>query len=78
MQSNADWREKDREQYVKKYNDEAENERKQYEKDFDKNFINRNMKHAQAQIDSLETRIKSNVNNIQRTGQSMSQNFAKR
>ena len=78
MLSNANWREKDREHNVKKYNDEVEKERKTFEKDFDRDFINRSMKHAQAQIGSLESRIKSNVNNIQRSGQSMNQNFAKR
>jgi hypothetical protein len=78
MLSNADWREKDREQNVKKYNDEVQQEQKTFEKDFDRDFINRNIKHAQAQIGSLESRIKSNVNNIQRSGQSMNQNFAKR
>jgi hypothetical protein len=78
MLLNANWREKDREQNVKRYNDEEEKERKTFEKDFDRDFINRNLKNAQAQIGSLESRIKSNVNNIQRSGQSMNQNFAKR
>jgi hypothetical protein len=75
---NADWREKDREKTVKKHRESAEKEKANHEKDFDKDFLNRHLKKAQDQVGSVESRIKSNLNNIQRSGRTMDSNFAKR
>lgn len=78
MLSNADWRDKERKQNVRRY--EAE-ERRQEEKDrakkYDKDFVTKQFKQA-ASHETVEKRIKSNRNNIQRSGGSMNDNFAKR
>lgn len=78
MMKNADWREKDREQTVKKHREAEEKEKQNHQKDFDKDFLNRHMKKAQDQVNSVGSRIRSNVNNIQRSGRTMDSNFAKR
>lgn len=78
MMQNADWREKDREKTVKKHRELEEKEILSHVKDFDKNFLDRHLKKAQEQTKSLEKRIKSNLNNIQRSGRTMDSNFAKR
>lgn len=78
MMKNADWREKDREKIVKRHRESEEKEKMKHEKEFDKGFLNRHMKKAQDQIGSVESRIRSNLNNIQRTGRTMDSNFAKR
>lgn len=78
MMKNADWREKDREMIVKRHRDSEEKEKLNHEKQFDKSFLNRHMKKAQDQLGSVESRIKSNLNNIQRSGRTMDSNFAKR
>lgn len=78
MMKNADWREKDREQIVKRHRESEEREKTNHEKEFDASFLNRHMKKAQDQIGSVESRIKSNLNNIQRSGRTMDSNFAKR
>ena len=78
MMKNADWREKDREKIVKRHRESEEREKMKHEKEFDKDFLNRHMKKAQDQIGSVESRIRSNLNNIQRTGRTMDANFAKR
>lgn len=78
MVKNADWREKDREKTVKKHRESAEREKQDHEKDFDKDFLNRHLKKAQDQVGSVESRIRSNLNNIQRSGRTMDSNFVKR
>lgn len=78
MMQNANWREKDREKTVKKYREMEEEEKTKHEKEFDKDFLNRHMKKAQDQLGSVATRIKSNLNNIQRTSRTMDSNFARR
>lgn len=78
MMKNADWREKDREKTVRKQRESEEKEKSKHEKEFDKSFLNRHLKKAQDQVGSVESRIKSNLNNIQRTGRAMDSNFAKR
>lgn len=75
MMANASWREKDREKTVKKYRDDEENENSQHHKEFDKEFMNRNLRHAQQNSGSLEKRIKSNLNNIQRSERTMDSKF---
>lgn len=78
MLDNANWRDKERKKNVRRYEDE---ERKQDEKDrvkkYDKDFINQQFKHA-ANNETVEKRIKSNRNNIQRSGGAMNDHFAKR
>uniref|UniRef100_A0A1Q3F1B1 Putative pre-mrna-splicing factor cwc25 n=1 Tax=Culex tarsalis TaxID=7177 RepID=A0A1Q3F1B1_CULTA len=78
MMSNAEWRDRERKQNVKRYDDE---ERKLEERDgqkrYDKEFIMKQFKHA-ANNETVEKRIKSNRNNIQRSGGSMNDNFARR
>lgn len=76
MMENAAWREKDRERAVKKYREEDEKEKN--EKEFDRHFVNRQLKSAQNQTTSIESRIKSNLNNIQRSRRDMDSHFAKR
>lgn len=76
MMENADWREKDRQKAVKRYRDEDDKEKSS--KEFDKDFINRQLKSAQNQTTSIESRIKSNLNKIQRSKHNMDSNFAKR
>lgn len=78
MMENADWREKDREKTVKKHREAEEQEKVSHQKDFDKDFLNRHMKKAQDQVGSVESRIRSNLNNIQRSGRTMDSHFAKR
>ena len=78
MMKNADWREKDREKTVKKHRALEEEEKSKHQKDFDKDFLNKHMKKAQDQLDSVATRIKSNLNNIQRTSRTMDSNFVRR
>jgi hypothetical protein len=78
MMDNAAWREKDRKQHVKKYYEKEEMEKIEHEKEFDKDFMSRNIKHAQNNVQSLESRIRSNLNNIQRNDRSMNDNFARK
>lgn len=78
MMKNADWREKDREKTVKKHRALEEEEKSKHQKDFDKDFLNKHMKKAQDQVQSVATRIKSNLNNIQRTSRTMDSNFVRR
>lgn len=78
MAKNAAWREKDRAVRVRKQRESAEKEDTDHSKKFDKDFMTKQMRTAQEKTGSLETRIKSNINNIQRSGMSMNTNFAKR
>lgn len=47
MIQNASWREKDREQTVKKHREKEELEKVSHQKEFDKDFLNRHIKKAQ-------------------------------
>lgn len=79
MMQNASWREKDREETVKKYRKSQREEENVQRTEFDdKHFLNRHLKKAHEQVVSIETRIKSNLNNIQRSKGTMDLNFAKR
>ncbi|CAO1353167.1 unnamed protein product [Diamesa tonsa] len=78
MVNNADWREKDRSKTVKKYRENEELEKNQHEKTFDKDFLNKHMKKAHNETASVESRIKANLNNIQRSSRTMDTNFARR
>lgn len=78
MLKNAEWREKDREQKIKRYNDEEKREAdKNASKEFDHNFLNKQLRKA-AENETVESRIKSNLNNIQRSSRAMDTNFARR
>lgn len=78
MMQNASWREKDRETVVKRHRESEEREKTKHQQSFDKDFLNRHMKKAQDQVGSVESRIRSNLNNIQRSGRTMDSNFVKR
>lgn len=78
MMQNASWREKDRERVVKRHRESEEKEKTKHQESFDKDFLNRHMKKAQDQVGSVESRIRSNLNNIQRSGRTMDSNFVKR
>ncbi len=78
MMQNADWREKDRSEAVKNSRAGDEKEADNHAKEFDKNFLNDHLRKAQANMDSVESRIKSKMNNIQRSSRTMSTNFARR
>lgn len=76
MMKNAEWRDTDRRKKVEKYREEYE--REDVPKDFDQNFINKAMHRAMETQTSMESRLKSNINNIQRSGRAMESNFARR
>lgn len=76
MIANATWRDKEREQNVKKYREEEKKEidnRKVYNQD----FLRKQLAVA-ADIGTVASRIKANINNIQRSGGAMDINFARR
>lgn len=76
MIANAAWRDKEREKNVKQYS-EAEMKELNNTKNYDSDFIRKHLA-ATAEIGTVASRIKSNINNIQRSGRSMNTNFAKR
>lgn len=79
MMANADWRDKERTRSVQKYREGYEKEEKQYKtSEFDKEFINTQLRKAISTQNSVESRIRSNVNNIQRTSAAMNANFARK
>ncbi|XP_068976338.1 pre-mRNA-splicing factor CWC25 homolog isoform X1 [Bombus flavifrons] len=75
MIANATWRDEERERNVKKYRIEEKKEidsRKVYNQD----FVTKQLA-AAAEISTVASRIKANINNIQRSGRAMDTNFAK-
>ncbi|EDW87428.1 pre-mRNA-splicing factor CWC25 homolog [Drosophila yakuba] len=79
MMDNATWREADRTQVVRKHREAyAREEAQNRERDFDKEFINKEVKKAIANHSSIGDRIRANLNNIQRTASSMDSNFARK
>ncbi|XP_055837710.1 pre-mRNA-splicing factor CWC25 homolog [Episyrphus balteatus] len=79
MMDNAAWRDKERTRYVQNYREGYEKEEEQnIARGFDKEFINTQLRKAISTQNSVESRIKSNVNNIQRTSAAMNANFAKK
>ncbi|KAH8352493.1 hypothetical protein KR084_004502, partial [Drosophila pseudotakahashii] len=79
MMDNATWREADRTQVVRKHREAyAREEAQNRERDFDKEFINKEVKKAIANHNSIGDRIRANLNNIQRTASSMDSNFARK
>lgn len=79
MEQNANWRETEREINVKRSRDDARRESEQEKNtQFDRDYINKQMQKALSNHSSVEDRIKSKLNNIQRTGQSMNQSFIRK
>lgn len=79
MQKNAEWH--DTEQHIsRKRNEERARRDTEQEKhlEFDRNYIHKEMHKALTNQDSVEARLKSNKNNIQRMSSSMSSHFAKK
>ncbi|XP_076176652.1 uncharacterized protein LOC143151434 [Ptiloglossa arizonensis] len=76
MIANATWRDKEREKNVKKYSEE---EKKEIDsgKDYNQDFVRKHLA-AAAEVGTIASRIKANINNIQRSGRAMDTNFAKR
>ncbi|XP_034475000.1 pre-mRNA-splicing factor CWC25 homolog [Drosophila innubila] len=79
MMENATWREADRTKVVQKHREEyAREEAQNQSRDFDKQFINKEVKKAIDNQTSIGNRIRSNLNNIQRTSAAMDANFARK
>lgn len=76
MMDNAKWREKEREKNVARYKAQDEKERKK-NKGYDEDFLRKQLSSVASQ-GTVESRIKSNLNNIQRSGRDMDKNFARR
>ncbi|CAK9829750.1 Pre-mRNA-splicing factor CWC25 homolog [Anthophora retusa] len=76
MIANATWRDKERERNVKKYR-EQEKEEIDSGKVYNQDFVRKQLA-AAAEVGTVASRIKSNINNIQRSGRAMDMNFAKR
>lgn len=76
MMENATWRNKERERNVKQYHEQEKKELSN-EKIYNKDFIRKQLV-AAAEVSTVASRIKSNINNIQRSGRAMDTNFAKR
>ncbi|XP_054745248.1 pre-mRNA-splicing factor CWC25 homolog [Anastrepha obliqua] len=79
MMENASWREEDRVKSVQKHRESNAREEEKYKsQEFDKEFINKEVKKAIAIQSSVGSRIRSNLNNIQRTSAAMNSNFTKK
>ncbi|XP_054015288.1 pre-mRNA-splicing factor CWC25 homolog [Hylaeus anthracinus] len=76
MIANATWRDKEREKNVKKYSEEEKKETDSG-KEYNQDFVRKHLA-AAAEVGTIASRIKSNMNNIQRSGRAMDTNFAKR
>ncbi|XP_076237523.1 uncharacterized protein LOC143181148 isoform X3 [Calliopsis andreniformis] len=76
MLTNATWRNKERERNVKKYHEEEKKEVYNTEV-YNQDFIRKQLVTA-TEMGTVASRIKSNINNIQRSGRAMDTNFAKR
>lgn len=78
MMKDAEWRDKERESYVRKYHEDGRQEEDKHRgEEFDRNFIHKEL-HKSAQSETVESRLKSNRNNIQRSSGAMNTNFARR
>ncbi|XP_076662599.1 uncharacterized protein LOC143365896 isoform X2 [Halictus rubicundus] len=76
MMANATWRDKEREKNVRKYTEE-ETKEIDSSRGYNQDFVRKHLA-AAAELGSVASRIKSNINNIQRSGRAMDTNFAKR
>ncbi|XP_034936075.1 pre-mRNA-splicing factor CWC25 homolog [Chelonus insularis] len=78
MMENASWREKERKKSVKRYQEQAKkDQREQNNKKYSSDFIRKQLVKA-TEVSTVASRIKSNMNNIQRSEKAMDTNFAKR
>lgn len=77
MQENAQWRDEHRVKNIKKYQEEYKLEQEKNSSAFDRDFLKKQLAKA-AETGTLESRIKSKINNIQRSGRLMDSNFARR
>ncbi|GAB1864736.1 Coiled-coil domain-containing protein 49 [Camponotus japonicus] len=75
MMANAAWRDKEREKNVKMYREEEKKEMQN--NSYNKDFIRKQLVVA-TEMGTVASRIKANINNIQRSGRAMDMNFAKR
>jgi len=76
MMENAMWRDSERVKNVKRYR-EKDSQEDQKPKDYDPEFLKKEFLKS-ANSSSVESRIKANINNIQRSGNDMNRNFSKR
>lgn len=77
--ANAEWREEERSHVVRKHREEYAREEEQHKcREFDKDFLNKEVKKAMANQTSVGSRLKANLNNIQRTSSAMNANFIKK
>ncbi|XP_073988387.1 pre-mRNA-splicing factor CWC25 homolog [Rhodnius prolixus] len=77
MTQNVTWRNQLTKKSVKRFKEEEKKEKEVNEKEFDDGFLRRQMALATSHA-TVHERIKSNVNNIQRSERHMSENFARR
>lgn len=77
MMANAVWRDKEREKNVKTYREQEKKEEQNSDKSYNKDFIRKQLVVA-TEVGTVASRIKANINNIQRSGRAMDTNFAKR
>lgn len=78
MMRDAEDREKERSENLRRHREENEKEEKESKtKQFDKNFVHKELLKSTKEA-SVESRIKSNLNNIQRSSRDMTSNFSKR
>lgn len=78
MQSNAEWRDDDRRRAVGAYRAAEQREQQQQADTFDPDFANKAMQLAMKTQRSVESRLRANKNNIQRSAAAMDENFVKR
>ncbi|XP_018358208.1 PREDICTED: pre-mRNA-splicing factor CWC25 homolog isoform X1 [Trachymyrmex cornetzi] len=76
MMANAVWRDKEREKNVKMYREQEKREEQNITLN-NKDFIRKQLVVA-TEVGTVASRIKANINNIQRSGRAMDTNFAKR
>ncbi|XP_011057898.1 PREDICTED: pre-mRNA-splicing factor CWC25 homolog [Acromyrmex echinatior] len=76
MMANAVWRDKEREKNVKMYREQEKKEEQNITLN-NKDFIRKQLVIA-TEMGTVASRIKANLNNIQRSGRAMDTNFAKR
>lgn len=77
MLANGAWRERERQSNVARYREAEKRELSRAKREFNDDFMREQLSKAAAQS-SVASRIKSNINNIQRAGGSMDKNFARR
>ncbi|KAG8265078.1 RNA-splicing factor, partial [Homalodisca vitripennis] len=75
MMSNAKWRDDLRDKNIKAHEEKLKTEKDDYV--YNEDFMRNQMAYAMSQ-ETVESRVKANVNSIQRSGRAMNENFAKR